>query len=191
MRYQTEMMRAILTNKTAQKMIDYVSPIYGNSYVGLWLFQAIGTALGKVCDICEDLRLETNPATATLLLDQWEDQYGLPRNSALTVEQRRARILAKIQSRGPCNPAVLEAAVSAALNGVPVEITERVAKNTFLVNVRECVDDLTPAVAVLERMKPAHLIYQIRVATQTISDAEIKAAIALTHSEQYNVEVFQ
>lgn len=191
MRYQTEMMRAILTNKTAQKMIDYVSPIYGNSYVGLWLFQAIGTALGKVCDICEALMLETNPATATLLLDQWEDQYGIPRNSTLTVEQRRARILAKIQSRGPCNPAALEAAVSAALNGVPVEITERVAKNTFLVNVRECVDDLTPAVAVLERMKPAHLIYQIRVATQTISDAEIKAAIALTHSEQYKVEVFQ
>lgn len=191
MRYQTEMMRAILTNKTAQKMIDYVSPIYGNSYVGLWLFQAIGTALGKVCDICEALMLETNPATANLLLDQWEDQYGLPRNSNLTVEQRRARILAKIQTRGPCNPSVLEAAVSAALNGVPVEITERVAKNTFLVNVRECVDDLTPAVAVLERMKPAHLIYQIRVATQTISDAEIKAAIALTHSEQYKVEVFQ
>lgn len=135
--------------------------------------------------------LETNPATANLLLDQWEDQYGLPRNSNLTVEQRRARILAKIQTRGPCNPSVLEAAVSAALNGVPVEITERVAKNTFLVNVRECVDDLTPAVAVLERMKPAHLIYQIRVATQTISDAEIKAAIALTHSEQYKVEVFQ
>lgn len=191
MRYQTEMMRAILTNKTAQKMIDYVSPIYGDSYVGLWIFQAIGTALGKVCDICEDLMLETNPATATLLLDQWEDQYGIPRNSTLTAEQRRAKILAKIQSRGPCNPAVLEAAVSAALNGAPVEITERVAKNTFLVNVRECVDDITPAVAVLERMKPAHLIYQLRVATRTVSDAEIKVAIALTHSEQYKVEVFQ
>lgn len=191
MRYQTEMMRAILTNKTAQKMIDYVSPIYGNSYVGLWLFQAIGTALGKVCDICDDLMLETNPVTATLLLDQWEDQYGIPRNSTLTVEQRRARILAKIQSRGPCNPVVLEAAVSAALNGVKVEITERVAKNTFLVNIRDYVDDITPAVAVLERMKPAHLIYQIRVATQTVSDAEIKVAIAMTHSEQYKVEVFQ
>ena len=46
MRYQTELMRSILTNETAQKIIDYISPIYGDSYVGLWLFQAIGTALG-------------------------------------------------------------------------------------------------------------------------------------------------
>ena len=191
MRYQTELMRSILTNKTAQKIIDYVSPIYGNSYVGLWLFQAIGVALEDICKIAEQLKYETNPATADLLLDYWEREYALPTDTSLTKEQRRAKIIAKTMTRGPASPARLSAAVSAALGGVEVDITENVDRNTFLVNIREYVPSIAPAVAVLERMKPAHLIYQIRVATQTVSDAELKVAIAMTHAEQYKVEVLQ
>lgn len=191
MRSRTEMMQYILRSKMAQRIIDFVSPIYGNSYVGLWIFQAIGIVLGDTYTIAEQLRYETNPGTAELLLDYWEDHYGIPRDSSLTTEQRRIRIIAKTQSRGPCNPKRLEAAVSASLGGVPVEITENVAKNTFLVNIREYVTDFTAAVAVLERMKPAHLIYQIRIATQTVTEAELKIAIAMTHTEKYKVEVQQ
>ena len=189
MRNQTELMKSILTNETARKMIDYVSPIYGNSYVGLWIYQAIGVVLSELCKIADQLRYETNASTADLLLDYWEKQYGLPADSSLTKEQRRARIINKKQSRGPCNPARLCAAISSALGGVKVEITENVAQNTFLVNIREYVPSIVPAVSVLERMKPAHLVYQIRVATRTISDADIKIAIAMTHAEQYKVEV--
>lgn len=191
MRNQTELMKSILTNETAQKMIDYVSPLYGNSYVGLWIFQAMGTALGDLSKLADQLRYETNASTADLLLDYWERQYGLPYDSSLTKEQRRARILDRKQSRGPCNPAKLESAVSTALGGVEVNVTERVAQNTFLVNVRGIVQNLAPALSVIERMKPAHLIYEIRVATQTVADADIKVAIAMTHSEQYKVEVLQ
>ena len=191
MRYQTELMRSILTNETAQQIIDYVSPIYGDSYVGLWLFQAIGVALDEVCKIAKQLKNETNPATADLLLGYWEQEYGLATDTSLTKEQRRTKILAKTQTRRAANPARLSTAVSAALGGVEVDITENVDKNTFLVNIRENVPSLVPAVAVLERMKPAHLIYQIRVATQTVSTAEIKVAIAMTHAEQYKVEVLQ
>lgn len=191
MRNQTELMRSILTNETAQKMIDYVSPIYGNSYVGLWIFQAIGVALDEICKIADQLRYETNASTADLLLDYWEQQYGIPTDSSLTKEQRRIRIINKKQSRGPCNPARLAAEVSSALGGVEVDIQENVDKNTFLVNIREVVESINPAVAVIERMKPAHLVYQIRVATQTISDADIKVAIAMTQAEHYEVEVQQ
>lgn len=191
MRNQTELMRSILTNETAQKIIDYVSPIYGDSYVGLWLFQSIGVALEEVCKIAEQLKYETNPSTADMLLDYWEREYGLATDSSLTKEQRRNKILAKTQTRGPASPARLSAAVSAALGGVDVDITENIAQNTFLVNIREYIEDFTPAVAVLERMKPAHLIYQIRVATQTVSDAQLKIAIAVTHAEHYKVEVQQ
>lgn len=191
MRYQTEMMRAILTNEKAQEIIDYVSQIYGDSYVALWIFQAIGTVMGEVYTMAEQLCYETNPATADLLLDYWEDHYGIARNPALSKEQRQASLIAKTQSRGPCNPNALENAVSAALGGVEVEITENVAKNTFLVNIREVVDSINPAVAVLERMKPAHLIYQIRVATQSVTTAELKTAIAMTWAELFKVEVLQ
>ena len=190
MRYQTELMRSILTNWKAQEIIDYVSPIYGNSYVGLWIFQAIGVALGEICTIADQLRYETNVSTADLLIEYWEREYGIAPDPSLTIEQRRAKIIAKMHSRGPANPARLCAAVSAALGGVKVDIKENVAKNTFLVNIREAVDSINPAVAVIERMKPAHLIYRIQVATQTVSDADLKVAIALTHAEQYRVEVY-
>lgn len=191
MRNPTDLMKVILTSEKAQEIIDFVSPKYGKSYVGLWLFQAIGVVLGEVCTIADKLRYETNPATADLLLDYWEDHYGLPRDSSLTIDQRRARLVSRAQSHGPCNPVKLEAAISAALNGVKVEITENVSKNTFLVDIRDYVDDITPAVAVLERMKPAHLIYQIRVAMRTVSTAEIKTAIAITYAEKHKVEVTQ
>ena len=192
MRQPTKLMQSILTSPKAQEMIDFVSPIYVNSYVGLWLFQAIGTVMEKVYTIAEALKYETNPATADLLLDYWEDHYGIPRDNSLTKEQRRIRIISKTQYRGPCNPAVLESAVSTALGGVTVEITENVAKNTFLVNIREVVYDITPAIAALERQKPAHLIYEIQVAHQTITTAELKTAIAVVHAEMFKkVEVFQ
>ena len=189
MKYQTELMRAILTSKKAQEMIDWIAPVYGESYVGLWILQAIGVVMGEMCEISEKLRYETNPATADLLLDYWEDHYGIPRNRSLTKEQRQLRLITQTQTRGPCNPHVLANAVSSALGGVKVEITENVAKNMFLVNIREMVEDFTPAVAVLERMKPAHLIYQIRVATQMVAQADLQVAIALTHAESYHVEV--
>lgn len=191
MRYQTELMRKILTSEKAQQIIDYVSPIYGNSYVGLWIFQAIGSVLGEVCTIAEQLRYETNPTTADLLLDYWEREYGIASATSQTKEQRRAKIITKTQSHGPTNPTRLSEAISAALGGVRVDITENVGQNTFQVNIREYVESIVPAVAVIERMKPAHLIYTVMVATKTIADADLKIAIALTHAEQYQVEVQQ
>lgn len=189
MRQPTELMRSILTNETAQEIIDWVPPVYGDSYVGLWIFQAIGTLIGEIRDICESLMYETSPATATLLLDQWEDQYGLQRNSRLSVEERRSRIVRKILSRGPCNPSTLAMAVSNALGGVQVTIKENVAKNTFAVVLSEEVADIAPAQVVLDRMKPAHLIYEIRTATDVSYTTKVGVGIAATQCEIIEVEV--
>lgn len=189
MRKPTELMKSILTNETAQRIIDFVSPIYGNSYVGLWIYEAIGVILSEIYAIAVQMRYETNASTSELLLDYWERQYGLPVDSSLTIEQRRKRLLTKKRNRGSCNPARLSNAVSVALGGVQVDVEENVAQNTFRVIVRELVPSLAPAVAVIERMKPAHLVYQLVIITQTVSDADIKVAIATTHSEQYKVEV--
>lgn len=191
MRQPTELMYSILTDETAQKIIDYVSPVYGNSYVGLWMFQAIGTLLGEVYEICSDLRYETTPATSTLLLDYWEKEYGLNKDTSLTIDQRRSRIIQKTLTRGPCNPAVLSAALSNALGGVQVDIEENTAKNTFRVNVRKVVEDLSPAIAILERRKPAHLIYEIRVGETSKITSEINVGAAMTFSEKISMEVTQ
>lgn len=158
----TQRMRDILTNPKAQDMIDYVSPVYGESYTGLWIFQAIGSVMGEVCGIAEQLACETNTTTTDLLLDYWEDHYAVPRDRNLTKEQRRLRLVAKAGTGGPCNPVRLAAAVSGSLGGVQVDITENYAKNTFRVNIRDEndeIEDWAPAIAVIERMKQAHTIY--------------------------------
>lgn len=191
MRNRTELMESILTNETAQRMIDWVSPIYGNSYVGLWIFQAIGIVMGEIYAIADQLRYETNFMTADLLLDLWERQYGIATDSSLTKEERRTRILAKKLTRGASNPERIRAAVSAALGGVEVEIKENVSKNKFVVTVLEPIDSIVPAVAVIERMKPAHLIYDLRITEYTVSDTELKAAVALTHAEEFAIRAVQ
>lgn len=264
MNYQTELMRQILTNDKAQEIIDYVSQLYGDSYVGLWFFQAIGTVLEPGCDLSEALMLETSPATATLLLPYYEQEYGLQPDPSFTVEQRRELIMAARRSKGACNPARLADAVSAALGGAPVEIIEYdddslrlteveevvygepsgqlpdpedsitaeeieaivsgetsgqepdpedsviseeidqivvyeiplskdglLTKNEFIVNIRQAVKSTAPAIAVVDRMKPAHLIYTIRGVTQESATTDISIGTAMTTAELFYVEVEQ
>lgn len=187
MNYRTELMDQILTNPKAQEMIDYVSQIYGESYVGLWIFQAIGTVLGGVYDISAQLRYETSPATATILLPYWEQEYNLAADSSLTTAQRRARIISAMRSRGACTPDKLASAVSSALGGVPVEVIEKPGTNSFIVNIRHVVNSVAPAVAVIDRMKPAHLSYTIQGVTEESASTDIKAAAAITHGLQYAI----
>lgn len=191
MRNPTDLSIEILKSPTAQKIIDYVSPVYGDSYVGLWLFQAIGTVFDDVSVYAEKLRSEANPITSDLLLDIWEKHYALQTDSALTNDQRRTRLLAKLRSRGPCNPARLAAAVSSAIGGIEVRIIENVAPNTFRVEIQDPIESINPVVSVLEKMKPAHLVYEMQVAHEVVADADIKMAIAITRAEIYRVEVQQ
>ena len=51
MRNPTELMQQILQNEISQRIIDYVSPIYGDSYVGLWIYESIGGVLKDDVDI--------------------------------------------------------------------------------------------------------------------------------------------
>lgn len=189
MKYETELMRSILTNPKAQEMVDYISPIYGNSYVALWILQAAGTIMGEVYNVAEQLKYETNPATSSLLLDYFERQYAIPMDTSLTKEQRRERIIGKIQFRGPCNPVRLGNSISGALGGVPVDIIENTAKNTFLVQIWDVVPSLKPAISVLESRKPAHLIYKIKVTSQATAQTKIKIATAMTHVQRFKVDV--
>lgn len=188
MRFLTEMQKEILTNRIAQKVIDYVTNLYGESYVGLWIFQSIGIVLEDVYIAAEKLRHETNASSTDILLDYWEKHYGIPINRKLTTEQRQANLIAKIQQRGPINPTRLKSYTSAALGGVEVDIVENIAKNTFMVIIRESVDSLEPAYKVLDKRKPAHLIYGIIVTIQHEAEENITIGVAATHTEHFHIE---
>ena len=52
--YSTELMEQILTSEIGQQIIQRVTNKYGNSYVGLWLFQIIGMSNDEVKAMVED-----------------------------------------------------------------------------------------------------------------------------------------
>lgn len=288
MNYQTKLMQQILTNEKAQEIIDYVSQLYGESYVGLWLFQTIGSVLGPVYDLSAQLRYETSAATTTLLLPYYEEEYGIQPDLTMTIEQRRNVVIAAMRSKGACTPARLADAVSSALGGVPVEIIEydgkslayteiddivvngnstgqdpdgltsitneeinnlvvygisqsteelvtsdgfalvtsdghriaaniytpdpatsvvydeieqlviygtalnqdgNLSKNEFIVSIRAAVESTAPATAVIDKMKPAHLIYTIQGVTQESATSDIYIGTALTAAEHFAVTV--
>lgn len=162
MRYQTELMRSILTNETAREIIDWVSQLYGDSYVGLWVYQVLGFILGEVRAMTEQLRQEVRPSSAELTLDQWELLYGLTNGSGLTVPQRQARLLERKLRRVPMNPDRLARLVRA-MTGCKTKVTENVAPYVFAVRVfyddAAPGFDIRPVIRRIREIRPAHLSF--------------------------------
>lgn len=189
MRYRTELMDEILKSQTAQRIIDFVAPIYGNGYVALWIFQAIGKPLDAIASFVDSLRDQTIPQTATWSLPIWEQEYGVTPDPAWTDAQRQANLVSKMKYIPPVNPAKLAEYASAAA-GVPCEVIENVAKNTFAVVLRANSDTIDRAKQAIDEAKPAHLIYIIYVALQRDTLANTYLALAETERKAYpTVEV--
>ena len=155
-------MRTILTNETAQEIIDWVSQLYGESYVGLWVYQVLGIILGEIRAMGEQLRQEVRPSTAELTLDQWELLYGLTNGSELTTAQRQDRLLERKLRRVPMNPDRLERLVQA-MTGCKAEVTENVAPYVFAVRVfydnAAPGFDIRPVIGRIREVRPAHLSF--------------------------------
>lgn len=177
MRYRTELMDEILKSQTAQRIIDFVAPIYGNGYVALWMFQAIGKPLDAIASFVDSLRDQTIPQTATWSLPIWEREYGITPEPAWTDAQRQANLVSKMKYIPPVNPAKLAEYASAAA-GVPCEVIENIAKNTFAVVLRANSDTIDRAKQAIDEGKPAHLIYIIYVALLRETQADVCAVVA-------------
>lgn len=157
--YRTEMMDRILTSESARKMIDYVSPIYGKSYVGLWLFNIIGLEVDELKKICDELYDQVHVNTATWSLSMWEKEYGITSIEEQTIEQRRERIL-QMQKKSAMNPSKLEKLIES-ITGVDTDVIENTNKNTFLVRLKGQIDNLDYVKEQINLVKPAHILYSV------------------------------
>jgi uncharacterized protein YmfQ (DUF2313 family) len=163
-RRNSEKIQEILTSTEGQKIIDYISPIYDDAYVALWLLQVAGLQLDEMAGWMDDLWSEIIPQTTKLLISYWEAEYGIQTDKSLSILQRRNTLLAKIRTRAPINPYRMRKIV-AAICGLPTRIEENVAKNTFHVYIsalgKTGIDETAIQYAV-NKIKPAHLIYEIK-----------------------------
>lgn len=185
---RTELMEQILTNELAQRIIDMVSPVYGNSYVGLWIFEAIGEVLSVTANFPEDLRNQVCIQTATWSLDLWEEQYGIVPDPTFTYQQRRDNILGYLLSEGKVTPYALEMLVSG-FTGLETEVLENVSKNKFKVIIRGYVRDLTPIYKAINTWKQSHLIYELVTSELEETTMNTYQAVGMSEYEQYEVEV--
>lgn len=160
--YKTELTEQILQSPMAQQIIQEVSPIYGEAYTALWLFQVIGTVLDDMKEWATSLEKQVVPQTATWSLPYWEEQYGIITDETWTYERRRQNIVNKMRNRAPMNPAKMERIISVAA-GADARIEELTGKNHFTVYISTSKDlvDEDFVRSEINKAKPAHLIYDI------------------------------
>jgi len=139
------------------------------------LFIAEQPELDKMeADIAELLR-QFYIKSATYSLDKWEDEFGIERDSSLTLMQRRARVLAKLNSNPPATVKMLENLVLQILDANAVTIVEHPSEYSFSIYVNSdyLIDTFKIADEAVRLARPAHLSYKfinrlIRNATSRI-----------------------
>lgn len=151
-------MRRILNSPHAQRMIDFVAPIYGESETALWLFESIGQVLDNAAENIDSLFLQVIPQTANWSLPYWEEEYNITPDPSYDTEQRRNNIIAKIKYIAPVNPAKLEEFASAAMC-VPCKVIENISKNTFRIIIHGWSGNFQRMKTLIDAAKPAHLIW--------------------------------
>lgn len=178
MRYRTKLTDLIITSEQAKEILNIISPIYGDDYVSLWLFQIIGTQLDKLVKWIDEYTQQLVPQTATWALPYWESEYGLVPDPSWNIEQRRLNIISKMWSNGPMNPSRL-AVILKGITNAEISITENTGKNRFTVyiNTTPYKADNTTVNKTLDKLKPAHLIYHTIYSTKTCSNLYIAGVI--------------
>lgn len=164
MLYDTELKKKIITNKTAEYIVDNLSPVYGEDYVGLNIINTMGVRLGDLIKFITQLGYEGTPFKATWSLDYWEDSLDLPRDPKLNTQQRRDRIINYRLTRFSSNPWKLNKIIKD-FTGQDNEIIENTDEYTFSIAI-EMLDglDFKKLIAALEEInsvKPAHIIYKL------------------------------
>lgn len=169
------------TSESAKKMLSYVSDgFYDESYVGKWIFQAMGEEYDKALEIVMDLPAQFYPETATWGLMYHEIKWGLPVRQNLPYEERRRLIFQKRDYRAPMTPYRMEKYLADA-TGFEVHIADisdpgeygfvpphpNIFKAYFL---GEGSLDSKVVFEMLDRLKQSHTIYTVNDRTEVVLD---------------------
>lgn len=152
------------TNETALRMLEMVSPIYEQSYVGKWLYQVMGAEVEKASNIVLALLNEAFPETATFSIPYWEELYGISSNESLSIEERRKRIIVKRSFRAPMNPARIELLIKEAC-GRDVKLIENIAPSVFGLEIQDGKDgvNIESIISLVNEVKQAQKSVRIFV----------------------------
>lgn len=124
-------------------------------------YQAQGYEAGRLQYALEDMLRQSSIVTATWGLSRWEGTYGIATNLALTYEQRREILMAKLRGQGTTTRQMIED-TAAAFSGGEVHVTENNQGHYFtiqFVGIKGIPRNMQAFISMLEDIKPAHLAY--------------------------------
>lgn len=127
------------------------------------LFDAAGREIGLAEHYTDSLTDQDVVSAATWGIVRWEAVYGVTASDGMTIEQRRAAVLARIMGAKTCTPALL-AEIAQNMTGESVMIEEEPENYLFRIcfvgsyGVPRSIRALRRQI---ELMKPAHMAYEI------------------------------
>lgn len=146
-----------------QQLFETVTPIYYQSIVMSSIFQAIGEEFENIDELTEEVLLQLFPQTATWGIVYWEEATHIPINNAVPLEQRRARILSKMQTRWPVTKSRMEAIINNFVSSKNAYIKQLYDQYKFVINIPLTGEKVyySGLVETVEEVKPAHLAYTV------------------------------
>lgn len=169
MKYTSKDIQNILTSKTAINGLDYITPIYQEAKIALWIMEAMGLEVDLIVKWIEEIVQQILPQTADWALNYWEQEYDLPVHPDIPIEERREKVLTAVRTRAPMNPEKLEEVLEIIFKIEKAKVIERTAKNTFEVQLYKqfLEDEWAVVFKTIEKYKPAHLILEAKSILET------------------------
>ena len=177
----SDLREEILNNELGSTMLDMVSPVYDRSKIALYIFQAFGIVLQKEYDfIIYDYIEQIFIQTATWGLERWEKQYNIVPDPSWDMDKRRENIISTLQYKAPITPIKIADRISG-LVGIPTEVAESDVANTIDILIKGYVRDFTATRELIDRILPAHLIYDL--IAHYVVDSQLTKHYAIVASE--------
>lgn len=127
----------------------------------------------------ELIRDQVYISSASLYLTRYEKMFGLETNESLSVQERSARILAKLNTRTNSTVEAIKNVVTS-ISKSPTEIDENYDEYTFMINIIRDIDEIVSVEDIrnaVEIIKPAHLDYHIQMCYRLIVGLYVKSTI--------------
>ena len=143
------------------------------------LLEAEQNEIDLLEDYVELIRNQVYISSASIYLDRYEKMFGLEVNESLSVQERSAKILAKLNTRTNSTVEAIKTVVSS-ISKCSTDIEEYYDSYTFMIDIIRDnndiinIEDIKFAVDII---KPAHLAYRIQMCYKMVLGILVKTTI--------------
>ncbi|WP_142976010.1 YmfQ family protein [Clostridium botulinum] len=177
----------MITSPKGKEMIKQITPMYQDSKIEKAIYQAIGNEFDNAEYLINELLLQLFPQTATWGLVLWEQRVGLNTNLSETLEQRRRKVITKLQTRYPITPLAM-ANILKSYTGADINIVENVSPYTFKIKLtgkEGFPSSLNNLYKKGKKIKPSHLSVEYDLIS--ITQSKIFLGTCMTLGEEITV----